>query len=181
TAVNTALEATDKLRDTADALGRAFVVEVMGRHSGMLALQVGLAAGAVEVLVPEIPVDLRHVAHRIYDGFKRGRRSSIIVVAEGFGEGGAVEVAKAISTYSPLDCRVTVLGHIQRGGDPTAFDRVLGGVLGDGAIEGLLKGYTCHMVGQAHQAIVFVPLEDTWKKHRYPSEQQLHLLKELSG
>ena len=139
TAVSIVVDAINKLRDTMSSHERSSVVEVMGRHCGDIALYAGLASGAETILVPEIPFDLDVVANRMKDNFDHGKRHSIIVVAEGVGGGGA-EVSREISSRNGIDSRVTVLGHIQRGGAPTHNDRILASRLGDFAVRRLLEG-----------------------------------------
>ncbi|MCI0539426.1 MAG: 6-phosphofructokinase [Verrucomicrobiales bacterium] len=147
TAVNTAVEAIDKVRDTADAHERFFLVEVMGRHSGQLALAVGIAGGAEEILIPEKPVELRGVCQRLCAGRYRGKTSSIIVAAEGV-KGGAFRVAEQLKKFSRNEYRVCILGHIQRGGSPTAADRCLATRLGAYAVKAILDDESGKMVGE---------------------------------
>jgi 6-phosphofructokinase 1 len=128
TAINTALEAVDKIRDTSTSMDRIFVVEVMGRESGFIASQVALASGAEEVLVPEITYDLDDMCHDIERGYLKGKERWIIIVAEG--EAKAGEIANKITEISGSETRVVVLGHVQRGGSPTAKDRILATRLG---------------------------------------------------
>ncbi|WP_040951639.1 6-phosphofructokinase [Gorillibacterium massiliense] len=138
TAVTVAVDAINKLRDTMSSHERASVVEVMGRHCGDIALLAGLASGAESILVPEVPFDLKEVADRMRDSFKSGKRHSIIILAEGVGHG--EDIAQQITEYNGQDIRVTVLGHVQRGGAPTPSDRVLASRLGDFAVRKLLEG-----------------------------------------
>ncbi|GIP56840.1 6-phosphofructokinase [Paenibacillus sp. FSL W8-0186] len=149
TAVGIVVDAVNKLRDTMSSHERASVVEVMGRHSGDIALHAGLAAGAETILVPEVPFDLNEVADRMRSNFDNGKRHSIVIVAEGVGTG--EEVVKAIKERQPsLEPRATVLGHIQRGGSPTPFDRNLASRLGDFAVRKLIEGESnkaCGMIG----------------------------------
>lgn len=139
TAVSIVVDAINKLRDTMSSHERSSVVEVMGRHCGDIALYAGLASGAETILVPEIPFDLDVVANRMKDNFDHGKRHSIIVVAEGVGGGGA-EVSGEIFRRNGIESRVTVLGHIQRGGAPTHNDRILASRLGDFAVRRLIEG-----------------------------------------
>lgn len=147
TAVNTAVDAVDKVRDTADAHERFFLVEVMGRHSGQLALAVGVAGGAEEILIPERPVNIRAVCERLCAGRHRGKTSSIIVVAEGV-EGGAFHVAEQLKKLSRNEYRICILGHIQRGGSPTAADRCLATRLGAYTVKAILDDESDKMVGE---------------------------------
>jgi 6-phosphofructokinase 1 len=145
TAINTALEATDKIRDTAMSMERIFVVEVMGRDSGFIAVNVALAGGAEEVLIPELSYDLEEMCHDIVEGNRKGKNSWIIIVAEGAAK--AEEVAEKITEMTGLETRVTVLGHIQRGGAPTARDRILAIRLGATAVNLILNNEFGKAVG----------------------------------
>ncbi|MFN7161779.1 MAG: 6-phosphofructokinase [Fimbriimonadales bacterium] len=157
TAVNTALEAIDKVRDTAYSHDRVFVIEVMGRHKGFIALEVGLAGGAEAILIPEVPYDLVDLLERLRESYERGKTSSIIVVAEGAAR--AEDVKQFLQAHTPYHLRALVLGHMQRGGAPTAFDRVLATQLGAFAIRRLLDGHTNEMVGVEGGRLVAVPIE----------------------
>ena len=158
TAVNTAVQAIDKVRDTADAHERFFLIEVMGRHSGHIAVAVGFATGAEEILIPEQPVDIRAMCERLCAGRRRGKTSSIIVVAEGAVKGGAYQVAEQLKKLSKNEYRVCILGHIQRGGSPTAADRLLGTRLGGYAVDLLRRGQTGVMAGEVAGRLVATPL-----------------------
>jgi len=149
TALNTVVEALDRIRTTASALERTFIVEVMGRNSGYIALMGGLAGGAEVVLIPEIDYDLNEVAKGIYDGYKRGKQHTIVVVAEGiYRKGSAAHyVGKHIKEKIGFEMRVTVLGHMQRGGNPTAFDRTIASRLGAEAVQRLDSGESGLMIG----------------------------------
>jgi 6-phosphofructokinase 1 len=139
TAVGVVVDAINKLRDTMSSHERSSIVEVMGRHCGDIALHAGLASGAETILVPEMPYDLNEVADRMRDNFVKGKRHSIVIVAEGVGKG--EDVAQALKDrHASLDARVTVLGHIQRGGTPTPGDRNLASRLGDFAVRKLIEG-----------------------------------------
>lgn len=157
TAVNTAVEAMDRLRDTATSHERIFVVEVMGRHSGALALYAGLAAGGDPILIPEAPISLEEVARRLIESRRRGKLYSLVVVAEGAGKGG--EVAEALGAMG-LSAHVTVLGHIQRGGSPTAQDRILAARLGSRAVEALAQGEKNVLVGVKGDEVHLLDLEE---------------------
>ncbi len=172
TAMNIALSAIDRLRDTGHSHDRLFLVEVMGRHSGHIALNVGIAGGAEEILVPEREYDIDEMVRSIAAGRKRGRSSSIIVVAEGATKGGATELEKRIEAASGYEVRTSVLGHVQRGGAPSTRDRVLAARLGYHAVIALLEGQNDVMVGVDKRDTVFVPLEDTWEKQK---ELEWHL------
>ncbi len=145
TATNTVIQAIDRLRDTATSHERIFVVETMGRHAGFLALTAGLAGGAETILVPEVAWDMAALCQRLLRGLERGKAHSIIIVAEGAASG--ADIARRVGDVTGLDTRLTVLGHIQRGGSPTAQDRVLGSRLGHRAVELLLLPDAAHMVG----------------------------------
>jgi len=138
TALNTALDAIDKIRDTATSHERLFVIEVMGRAAGFIALETGIGGGAEAVLLPEVPFDLQTVCEKIEKGIARGKRSSIIVVAEGAGS--SIEIGYRIRKMLNVDTRVAVIGHLQRGGSPTALDRMVASQLGRAAVEVLLEG-----------------------------------------
>ncbi len=165
TAVNTALEAIDKIRDTATSHHRLFVVEVMGRDAGFIALEVGIGGGAEEILVPSQPFDYDEICQRLEAGNQRGKKSSIIVVAEGAAR--AADVASEVSKRLPrLSIRETVIGHLQRGGSPTSRDRVAASRLGYGAVMALLDGETDIMVGITAGKLVRRPLEIVWTRKK---------------
>jgi 6-phosphofructokinase 1 len=145
TAVNNVVDAINKIRDTATSHERTFVVEVMGRNSGYIALNAGLAGGAESILIPELPFDLDAVCRRLLRGVRRGKLHSIIIVAEGAGS--ADQVAREIKSRTGFDTKITVLGHIQRGGAPTAFDRVLASIMGARAVDLLEAGEQSAVVG----------------------------------
>jgi 6-phosphofructokinase 1 len=162
TAVNTAVDAIDKIRDTAASHQRLFFVEVMGRMSGWLALYSGLAGGATAVLVPESDWEEADIRARVLESFALGKRFCIVVVAEGGQEGGAFDVARRITADTELDYRVSTLGHMQRGGSPTMRDRVLGARLGDAAVTALLDGRTRVMAGERRLEIVLTDFETVY-------------------
>lgn len=165
TALNTVIDAVDKIRDTAASHNRLFFVEVMGRDAGFIALSSGVGAGAEDILIPESKTDISQVIKRLEDGWKRHKSSCIIIVAEGDKEGGAFEIARKVKEkFDHYDTRVTVIGHMQRGGSPTCFDRVLASKLGVAALEGLLNGQTHEMAGIINNHIVFTPFTQT-RKH----------------
>lgn len=166
TAVNTALESIDKIRDTAASHERIFFIEVMGKNCGAIALEVGLAGGAEGVLIPEVPVDLDQLCGVLEDGRSRGKTSFIIVVAEGACAGGAQAVSDAVSERIGLEGRVSVIGHVQRGGSPTSSDRGLGSRMGRAAVEALVAGETNVMVGVHCGEMKLVPLEDASDKRK---------------
>ena len=166
TAANTALESIDKIRDTAASHDRLFFIEVMGRHCGALALEVGLAGGAEAILIPEIDVDLDRVGRIVLDGRQRGKRSFIIVVAEGALEGGAMAAARGIKERTGSDFRVSVLGHVQRGGSPTSYDRAIASRMGRKAVAALASGETDCMVAVICNEMKLTPLSVTWEEKR---------------
>jgi 6-phosphofructokinase 1 len=167
TAVNVALEAIDRIRDTAASHDRIFFIEVMGRQAGFIALQAAIAGGAEQVLLPETPTSLEQVEEVLRAGEQRGKKSMIILVAEGEEQGGALEIARELGRRLPqLECRVCILGHIQRGGAPTANDRVLASKLGAAAVEALLAGESDKMVGEIGEALTLTPLPETWQKKK---------------
>lgn len=173
TAMNTAMEAIDRLRDTAASHDRIFFVEVMGRHSGFIAMTSGLAGGAEVILVPEEPTDLPELIEHMRECRRKGKRSMIVVVAEGDDAGDAHRIAAQVSQASEFaDTRTTVIGHLQRGGRPTAFDRVLATRMGLRAVEALLDGETGKMVGIIKEALVLRPLSDSWEQ-RAPFDPKL--------
>ena len=157
TAVNTVVDAVSKLRDTATSHERAFIVEVMGRHCGDIALYSGLAIGAESILIPEIQFDLEEISEKLLRGHRRGKRHSIIIVAEGSGD--IAEISSKLKEYSGFDCRVTILGHIQRGGAPTASDSVLGATMGGKAVEALLEGKSEVMISYINNDTIVRPLD----------------------
>ncbi len=177
TAVNTAVEAIDRIRDTATSHDRIFFVEVMGRRAGFIALESGAAGGAEMILVPEDGVTAEDIHKTLSAGIARGKMTSIIVVAEGDEEGGALEIAKKVQALGKFETRVSILGHIQRGGRPSARDRVLASELGAAAVKAILAGETDKMVGRVNNKIVRTPLQDTWEKRKGIS----HALYELVG
>lgn len=178
TALNTIIEAIDKIRDTATSHERTYVVEVMGRDAGDLALWAGLADGAESILIPEKKDDLKEVISRLKRGVERGKRHSIIIVAEGVGS--AFDYSEQIKKETNLETRVTVLGHIQRGGSPTANDRVLASRLGAKAVELLLEGKAGRMVGIQNNKLVDHDINEILKESHSIDEEMYQLSKELS-
>jgi len=182
TAVNTAVEAIDKIRDTAEAHDRLFIVEVMGRDAGYIALHSGIACGAEEILIPETKTDIEAILQNIDRDNRRKKTVSIIVVAEGDEFGGSSALLHTIQNRFPeLDVRATVLGHIQRGGAPSCADRVLSSRLGYAAIEALLKGTSQVMVGIINDEIVFTPFAQAVKENRKINDDMLQMIKVLSA
>ena len=164
TALNIAMEAIDRIRDTAESHDRTFFVEVMGRHSGYLAMMSGIAGGAEEILVPETPTDIPSLVEHLKKTRAKGKTSAIVVVAEGDDAGNAIDVARKVNEASDLgNSRVVVIGHLQRGGTPSAFDRILASRLGLRAVEALLEGQTGKMVGISSNSVVLRPLSEAWE------------------
>ncbi len=180
TAVNTGLDAIDRIRDTAEAHQRLFFVEVMGRTRGFIALDVGLAGGAEEVLVPEVRTDIDALCASIRTQFEAGKRASIIVVAEGDDAGRAFEIAERVGTKLEMDYRVCVIGHVQRGGAPTARDRLLASKLGSGAVRALVEGRTGVMVGELAGKVAETPFELTWSQQKELDMDMFHLMRTLA-
>jgi 6-phosphofructokinase 1 len=178
TAVNVALDALDKIRDTATSLERIFVVEVMGRKCGWIAMQVALAGGCEEVLLPERDVPIETVCEEIKKGSAQGKASWIIVVAEG--RSSAAAVAEAVTAATGLETRIAVLGHIQRGGRPTAVDRILAARLGNAAAEALMNGRAGGCVHVANGRVEFLPFGAAGRSKRTDIESDYRLLKVLS-
>jgi 6-phosphofructokinase 1 len=173
TAMNTALDAIDKIRDTAGSMQRPFFIEVMGKTRGFLALGVGIAGGAEEILIPEVETDIDAICEAIRHNSITGKNSSIVVVAEGDDAGGAIKIARQVGEQLGVEYRICILGHVQRGGSPTARDRILASKLGNMAVQALHQGKGGYMVGEVCDGEVLTPLEDTWQK---PKELNLGLL-----
>ncbi|MBL7690202.1 MAG: 6-phosphofructokinase [Flavipsychrobacter sp.] len=181
TAVNTAVEAIDKIRDTAEAHDRLFIVELMGRDAGYIALHSGIACGAEDILIPETETDIEEVLNRIDADERRKKAVHIIVVAEGDDFGGAKEVHERVAQRFPkLDVRSCVLGHIQRGGSPTCADRILASRLGHAAVNALLSGNTQVMVGVVNDKVVHTPFAGVVKGNNPISDDLLEMIRVLS-
>ncbi len=180
TALNTALDAVDRIRDTATSHERIFYVEVMGRLSGFIALESAIAGGAETVIIPETKTSISEIAHLIKTSYEKGKRSIIIIVAEGDESGNAFQIAQKVYNITKLDYRVCILGHIQRGGRPTARDRILATKLGYYAVEGLLDGERDVMVGELKGEITFTPLTEVITKKKI-LDAKLSYLVELLG
>jgi len=178
TAINTALYGIDNIRDTATSMERIFIVEVMGRDCGFIALEVALCGGCEDVIIPERKYDLERICHDIVEGNLRGKISWIIVVAEGAGS--ATEIAKKINEMTSLETRAVVLGHIQRGGRPTAFSRSLAVRLGQAAVDCLLKGESDKAVGMREGRIVTVDLASAIQKKKIEVDSLYNLVKILT-
>lgn len=176
TAVNTAMEAIDKIRDTADSHNRLFFIEVMGRDAGFIATWSGLASGAEAILVPETETHVNDLIQKLETGWKRQKTSSIIIVAEGDDAGGAYEIARQVKDkLNHYEIKVSILGHIQRGGSPTCFDRVLGGRLGAAAVYALLEGRKNEMAGMVNGKIKFTPFSKAIRHKLVIQKDLLHL------
>ncbi|MDQ7093991.1 6-phosphofructokinase [Desulfosporosinus sp. PR] len=178
TAVNTVVDAVGKIRDTASSHERTFIVEVMGRNCGNIALQAGLACGAESILVPEIPYDLDEISDKLKRGHQRGKNHSIILVAEGVGS--AYKIGEELHARSGFETRITVLGHLQRGGNPSALDAVIAAAMGGKAIEIILAGETNRMTAYIDQTVISRPLEDAYGNRRPLNRELYDLANELS-
>ncbi|MFH1542135.1 MAG: 6-phosphofructokinase [bacterium] len=179
TAVNTALEAIDKIRDTAHSHERLFVIEVMGRHNGFIALDVGLSAGAEAILIPEIKYDINKLIKNIKAGQQLGKNSFIIVVAEGAGD--AIEIGKKLQAKINLEVRVTKLGYMQRGGTPTSFSRELACKLGASAVESLINGKSGYLIGAISDSVQLTPLTKVFKAKKKIDMEQLRIAEMLAS
>jgi 6-phosphofructokinase 1 len=182
TAVHTAVEAVDKLRDTAESHERLFLVEVMGRHSGYIALYTALAGGAEVVALPETQTNIAQIVRHLQVLKARGKKSIMIVVAEGDELGGAEIVNEGLKKAGcPFQTRVVTLGHLQRGGSPVPEDRILASRLGDFAVRALIEGETGAMAGEVRGKLVLTPFQDTYSSHKPVPEELLELLKTLAN
>ncbi len=181
TAINTAVEAIDKIRDTAESHDRIFVVEVMGRDAGLIALRSAIASGAEAILVPEIKNNIDDLILKIKN-WRSSKSSKIIVVAEGDESGGAFKVGEIIKTHCPeFDLRVSILGHIQRGGNPTCMERVNASIIGFNAVKALINKQSNQMVGIINKQIVFTPFEKAIKHHQTLNKDLVELIDVLSS
>lgn len=182
TAVNTAVEAIDKIRDTADAHDRMFIIEVMGRDAGYIALHSGIATGAEHILIPETKTDIEALIDSLEEKERRKKLVNMIVVAEGDETGGANEVAEVIKKRLPhLDTRVCILGHIQRGGSPSCLDRLIASRLGYAAVDALLEGKFNTMIGVVNNKLHFTPLDKAIKAKQRISDEWLKIVKILAS
>jgi len=181
TAVNNALEALDKIRDTAQSFQRVFLVEVMGRYAGHIAFHVGFATGASAILMPETETTIDELAAKVKAAQDKAKSSVLVVVAEGDELGNAHTIGNALSDKIGEKCRVSVLGYIQRGGNPSHFDRILATRLGAYAVECLLSGEHGGMVGEVDGNLILTPFEETWSNPKPIDQWMLGLLDELSG
>jgi 6-phosphofructokinase 1 len=182
TAVNTAVEAIDKIRDTADAHDRLFIIEVMGRDAGYIALHSGIATGAESILIPERKTDIEELVSSLQEKERRKKLVNLVIVAEGDNFGGADEVAKVVKERLPnVDTRVCILGHIQRGGSPTCMDRLIASRMGYSAVECLIEGRFNVMVGILNNRIHYTPLERAVKAKQKISDDWLKIVKILAS
>ncbi len=181
TALNTIMECVDKIRDTATSHERLFFIEVMGRDAGFLALNGAIAAGAEAAIIPEISTEVDQLAELIQNGFRKSKNSSIVLVAESPVTGGAMALAERVKNeYPGYDVRVSILGHLQRGGSPTASDRILASRLGAAAIDALLDDQRNVMIGISNDNIVYVPFSKAIKNDKPINRELLDTLRRLS-
>lgn len=178
TAINTVLDAINKIRDTATSHERVFIIEVMGHRTGYIALSAGLAGGAESILIPELPFDLQEIVDKLHRGQARGKLHSIILVAEGAGD--VMEIGRQIREMSGMDTRVTILGHIQRGGSPSAFDRILASRMAAMAVDLLRAGESNKMVGMVDGKLVAHDLETILEQHKEPDTGIMELAEILA-
>lgn len=180
TAINTVVDAVDKIRDTAESHDRLFFVEVMGRDAGLIALRAGIGVGAESILIPETKTDIEKLIQRLEKG-RANKSSKIIVVAEGDEAGGAFAIAEKVKSRLPYyDTRVTILGHIQRGGNPTAMERVNASRMGFAAVEALMEGRKGVMIGIINKDIIFTPFEKAVKHTQELNPQLMKMIEILS-
>ena len=181
TALNTILDAVDKIRDTATSHERLFFVEVMGRDAGFLALNGAIAAGAEAAIIPEFNTEVDQLEEFINNGFRKSKSSSIVLVAESEITGGAMHYAERVKNeYPQYDVRVTILGHLQRGGRPTAHDRIIASRMGVASIEALMEGQRNVMIGIENDQIVYVPFTKAIKNDKPIDRELVNVLHELS-
>ncbi|MEA1887393.1 MAG: 6-phosphofructokinase [Bacteroidota bacterium] len=180
TALNTVVQAVDKIRDTASAHNRLFFIEVMGAEAGFIALRSGIATGAEAIIIPEVTDEVEKLNQLLESG-RRQRASNIVIVAEGDEEGGAYKLANSVKKHYPnYDVRITVLGHLQRGGSPSAFDRVTASRFGYAAVEALLDDQKSTMVGIQNNEIALVPFRKAIKLHKSVNKSYLEIAEVLS-
>lgn len=181
TALNTILDAVDKIRDTATSHERLFFVEVMGRDAGFLALNGAIAAGAEAAIIPEFNTEVDQLEEFIKNGFRKSKSSSIVLVAESDITGGAMHYAERVKNeYPQYDVRVTILGHLQRGGSPTAHDRIIASRMGVASIQALMEGQRNVMIGIENDEIVYVPFSKAIKNDKPINRELVNVLHELS-
>ncbi|MDD2559728.1 MAG: 6-phosphofructokinase [Bacteroidales bacterium] len=181
TALNTILDAVDKIRDTASSHDRLFFIEVMGRDAGFLALNGAIASGAEAAIIPEITTEVDQLEELIKSGFRKSKNSSIVLVAESEITGGAMHYAERVKNeYPGYDVRVVILGHVQRGGSPTAYDRILASRLGNAAVESIIDGQRNIMMGIDDDQVVAVPFSKAIKNDKPLDRELLKVLRNLS-
>lgn len=181
TATNTVVDAVDKIRDTATSHNRIFFVEVMGRHSGFIALKSGIATGAIAIVLPEDEMSIDDLIATLRASEESGKSSSIVIVAEGSKSGGAYEIARKVAEqYTEYETRVSVLGHLQRGGSPSCYDRVLASRMGVAAVEGLLEGRKDVMIGIMNDRETYTPLMEAVTRRNIPNRDELRIGRILS-
>jgi 6-phosphofructokinase 1 len=181
TATNTVVDAVDKIRDTATSHNRLFFVEVMGRNSGFIALKAGIATGAIAIVLPEDEMSIDDLVATLRESEESGKSSSIVLVAEGSKSGGAYEIAKKVTEkYSEYETRVSVLGHLQRGGAPSCYDRVMASRMGVAAVEGLLEGRKDVMIGIINDRETYTPLSEAINNRHLPNRDELRIARILS-
>lgn len=181
TATNTIVDAVDRIRDTATSHNRIFFVEVMGRHSGFIALKAGIAAGAIAIILPEDEMSVEELVETLKATEESGKSSSIVIVAEGSKSGGAYEIAKKVAEKSSdYETRVSVLGHLQRGGAPSCYDRVMASRMGVAAVEGLLQGRKDVMIGIINDRESYTSLDEATTRTHLPNRDELRIARILA-
>ncbi len=181
TATNTVVDAVDKIRDTATSHNRLFFVEVMGRNSGFIALKAGIATGAIAIILPEDEMTVEELIETLRSTGESGKTSSIVLVAEGSKRGGAYEWAKMVTEkYSEYETRVSVLGHLQRGGAPSCYDRVIASRMGVAAVDGLIQGRKDVMIGLINDRETYTSLEDAITRRNLPNRDELRIARILN-
>ena len=181
TAINTVIDAVDKIRDTAASHDRLFFIEVMGRDAGFIALRSGIAGGAEDILVPETQTSIEDLIARLENDRRENKTSGIIIVSEGDDQGGAFEIARKVKEkFNFYDTRVSIIGHMQRGGTPTCMDRVLASTLGYEAVNALMDGLKGIMIGQVNNKTSYIPFEKATKHHQHMNIEMLEMARILS-
>ncbi|MBT8233239.1 MAG: 6-phosphofructokinase [Saprospiraceae bacterium] len=181
TAINTAVEAVDKIRDTADSHNRLFFIEVMGRHSGYIALHTAIGSGASAVFIPEVDLDLEDFVENLKKASRRNKLFNLVIIAEGNKNGGAQELANKVKEmYPQIDAKATIIGHLQRGGSPTANDRVLASHLGYKAVESLLNGASDKALGIVSNELLLSPFKDAISLRKDPDSDMIKMSEILS-
>ncbi len=182
TATNTVVEAVDKIRDTANSHNRLFFIEVMGRDVGFLAINSGIAVGAEDILIPETKTHIKDLIKRLEQGLRENKKSAIIIVSEGDDAGGAYDIARKVKEkFDYYDTRVTILGHIQRGGSPSCRDRILASTLGFEAVKAIINKRKGEMVGIVNKEIVYTPFEKSVKHNKDIDRKMMKMAMILSS